>query len=198
MNAPAAAVITAPDLRDRLDAVTPPRLIDVRTPAEFETAHIAGSFNVPLDVLDGRTAEVASYLEHDPEVVLVCRSGQRSAKADQLLRNAGTTQGRVLERGILDWEGRGFELERGVARWDLERQVRLVAGSLALASVLGSVVVPQAKWLAAAVGGGLTFAALTDTCAMAGALAKLPYNRPARTDADHTLSALGRSTVATP
>jgi hypothetical protein len=55
--------------------------------------------------------------------------------------------------------------------------VRLVAGSIVLSSVLGSVAIPKLKWLAAAIGGGLTFAAVTNSCAMATALSKLPYNR---------------------
>ena len=65
----------------------------------------------------------------------------------------------------------------------LARQVRLVAGSIVLSSVLGSIAVPKLKWLAAAIGGGLTFAAVSNTCAMATALSKLPYNRAAGYDA---------------
>ena len=49
-----------------------------------------------------------------------------------------------------------------------------MAGSIVLSSVLGSVAIPKLKWVAAAIGGGLTFAAVTDTCAMATALSKLP------------------------
>jgi len=51
---------------------------------------------------------------------------------------------------------RGFVVDRGVQRWELERQVRLVAGSLVVSPVVGSVAVPRLKWLAAAVGAGLT------------------------------------------
>lgn len=57
--------------------------------------------------------------------------------------------------------------------WDLERQVRLVAGSIVLSSVAASVAVPRLKWIAAGIGGGLTFAAVSKACAMG----KLPYNR---------------------
>lgn len=71
-----------------------------------------------------------------------------------------------------------------------ERQVRLVAGSVALSSVLGSVAIPRLKWLAAAIGGGLTYAALSDTCAMATALSKLPYNRGTTSDVKKVLSQL--------
>jgi hypothetical protein len=78
----------------------------------------------------------------------------------------------------------------GRGRWDLERQVRLVAGSIVLASVLASVAFPPAKWIAAAIGAGLTVAALSNTCAMGMLLAKLPHNRGPRTDFNGVVAAL--------
>jgi hypothetical protein len=142
-------------------------------------------------VLDKHGAEVAQHLDQDDDVVLVCRSGQRSTKAAELLRNEGLTSGRVLDKGIADWEGRGFVVDRGVERWELERQVRLVAGSIVLSSVVGSIAVPRLKWLAAAIGAGLTYAAISNTCAMGTALSKLPYNQAAKSDAKTILSQLG-------
>jgi rhodanese-related sulfurtransferase len=195
LNAPTAA-ISSTELRELLEStelLKPLRILDVRTPAEFETAHIRGSHNVPLDVLDMPGSEVVQQLDQDDDVVLVCKSGQRSAQAAALLHNAGLAGGRVLEKGITDWEGRGFGVDRGVERWDLERQVRLLAGSLVVASVVASAAVPRLKWLAAAVGSGLAYAAVTNTCAMASALAKLPYNRGATSDASAVLSQLADS-----
>jgi rhodanese-related sulfurtransferase len=168
----------------------------VRTPPEFETAHIRGSHNVPLDVVDKHGSEVVRQLDRSHDVVLVCGSGQRAAQAAELLRNAGLSGGRVLEKGITDWEGRGFVVDRGVQRWELERQVRLAAGSLVVSSVVGSVAVPRLKWLAAGVGAGLTYAAVTNSCAMATALSKLPYNRGAMSDASAVLSQLAASPSA--
>ena len=196
MNAPIADVITSIELRKLLESSTAPRVVDVRTPAEFETAHIPGSYNVPIEVLDKHSPEIATSLDREDHVVLVCRSGQRSTKAQALLRNAGLTSGRVLDNGITDWEGRGFAVDRGKQRWDLERQVRLLAGSVVLSSVLGSVAVPRLKWVAAAIGGGLTYAALSNTCAMATALSKLPYNCGATPDTETILSQLGETTSA--
>jgi len=198
MNAATAAAVTSIELRDLLASSAPPRILDVRTPAEFETAHIRGSYNLPLDVLVEHGSKVVQQLDHDRDVVLVCRSGQRSAKAAQLLQGAGLTGGRVLEKGITDWEGQGFAVDRGVQRWELERQVRLVAGSIVLSSVAGSVVVPRLKWLAAAIGGGLTYAAVSNTCAMGTALSKLPYNRGAIIDAETVLSRLPKRPSADP
>jgi rhodanese-related sulfurtransferase len=190
MNSPTAGVITATELHKLLESSTAPRVVDVRTPAEFETAHISGSYNVPLDVLDKHGAEVAQHLGQDHHVVLVCRSGQRSEQAAQVLAKEGLSGGHVLEKGIVDWEGQGFEVDRGAQRWDLERQVRLVAGSIVLSSVLGSIAFPRLKWLAAGIGGGLTYAAISNTCAMGTALSKLPYNRGATSDAGTILSQL--------
>jgi rhodanese-related sulfurtransferase len=184
------AAITSTELRDRIGSQTPLWIIDVRTPAEFETAHIGGSYNVPLDLLDDHRSAVAEQLDEGQDIVLVCRTGQRATQAAELLQSVGVADGRVLENGITDWEGQGFEVNRGVQRWDLERQVRLVAGSIVLSSVLGSIAVPRLKWLAAAIGGGLTYAAVSNTCAMGTALSKLPYNRGASADAGTVLSQL--------
>jgi rhodanese-related sulfurtransferase len=171
------ATVDAPALQDWLDSGKGPRVLDVRTPAEFESVHIPGSYNVPLDTLREHRTELHRHIEDD--VVLVCRSGGRAAQAEQALADVGMPNVHVLDGGILAWEGFGGPVNRGRQRWDIERQVRLVAGSLVLAGVLGSVAVPRLKWLSGAVGGGLAFAALTNTCAMGSALAKLPYNRGA-------------------
>jgi hypothetical protein len=61
----------------------------------------------------------------------------------------------------------------------MERQVRLVAGSIVLSSIPGSIAAPKLKWLAAGIGGGLAAAAMTNTCAMGMLLSRLPYNRGA-------------------
>ena len=98
---------------------------------------------MPLDVLNDHGPKVAEQLDQNQDIVLVCRSGQRATQAQQLLQGSGVTGGSVLENGIADWEGQGYDVNRGVQRWDLERQVRLVAGSIVLSSVLGSVAVPR-------------------------------------------------------
>ncbi|WP_426368014.1 rhodanese-like domain-containing protein [Streptomyces sp. E-08] len=157
-----------------------PRLIDVRTPGEFRTAHIAGSYNVPLSTLREHHAELRSHL--DEEVVLVCRSGQRAKEAEQALAQAGLPDLRVLEGGITAWEAASAPVERGPERWDMERQVRLVAGSVVLATGLVGIAVPGVHLIGTAIGAGLTYAALSNSCAMGVLLSKLSYNRGPRTD----------------
>lgn len=186
MTAP--ATIDSQDLSERLNSAAPPRILDVRTPGEFETAHIAGAYNVPLDLLREHRDEIITHLDED--VVLVCRSGQRATQAEETLRAAGLDNVHILDGGITAWQAKGFAVNLGAQRWDLERQVRLVAGSIVLTSILGSLAAPKLKWVAAAIGGGLTFASLTNTCAMGMALSKLPYNRGATCDAATVVSQL--------
>ena len=187
MTAPA-AIINSAELRDLMHTSAPPRVIDVRTPGEFETAHIAGAYNVPLDLLREHRDEIIGHLDSD--VVLVCRSGQRAAQAQDTLHNAGRANVHILDGGITAWEAGGFAVKRGAQRWALDRQVRLVAGSIVLAAVLGSIALPKLKWLAAGMGGGLAGAALADSCAMGMALSKLPYNRVDACDAQTVVSQL--------
>ncbi|TPG32713.1 rhodanese-like domain-containing protein [Mycolicibacterium hodleri] len=182
------ATIDSQDLSERLGSLAPPRILDVRTAGEFESAHIAGAYNVPLDLLREHRDEIITHLDED--VVLVCRSGQRATQAEETLRAAGLNNVHILEGGINAWEAKGLAVNRGTTRWDLERQVRLVAGSVVLTSVLGSVAAPRLKWVAALIGGGLTFASLTNTCAMGMMLSKLPYNRGATCDAQTVVSQL--------
>lgn len=113
-------------LREMLAAATPPRVLDVRTPGEFENAHIPGAYNVPLDLLREHHEEIVRHLDED--VVLACRSGQRAAQAGEMLRGAGLANIHILKGGMTAWEQTGFEVDRGAPRWELERQVRLVAG----------------------------------------------------------------------
>ena len=188
MTTTAAATIDSAGLRSCCAASAPPRILDVRTPAEFETAHIAGSYNVPLDLLREHRDEIVRHLDED--IVLVCRSGQRAAQAEDTLRKAGLLNIHVLDGGIVAWQANGHAVNRGAQRWDLERQVRLVAGSTVLLSILASIAAPKAKWLAAGIGGGLTVAALTNTCAMGTMLSRLPYNRAARCDLQDVVAEL--------
>ena len=167
-------------LRDCLASGTDLRVLDVRTPAEFRTAHIPGSWNVPLDSLGECRADLVAGLSGS--VVLVCRSGARAEKAARALQEAGLESMSVLEGGIAAWEREGGALDRGRRGWELERQVRLAAGVLVLLGVLGSLALPALVWLSAFVGAGLVFAAVTDHCGMALLLARMPWNRAAPTD----------------
>ena len=164
------------------------RLIDVRTPGEFVSSHIPGSYNVPLDLLREHRAELTA--QHGDPVVLVCASGARAEQARALLETAGLDRISVLRGGITGWEGEGGDLDRGRGTWAMERQVRLVAGLLVLTGVVASTAYEPLKWISGFVGAGLTFAALSNTCAMSRALGLLPHNRTAASDGRALLDAL--------
>ncbi|GHE26485.1 sulfurtransferase [Streptosporangium violaceochromogenes] len=170
--------IDAAALADGLGRGEEVTVIDVRTPAEFETVHIPGSYNVPLDVLTRHAGEVAARLTG--RVVLVCRSGVRAGQACPHLLGAGPGDPRVLEGGIDAYAAAGGRVVRGRTRWALERQVRLVAGGVVGLSLLAGRRRPAARLAAAGVATGLVVSALTDTCAMGRLLAALPRNREGR------------------
>ncbi len=162
------------------------RVLDVRTGGEFDGVHIPGSYNVPLDTLAEHTHDLAQL---DHPVVLVCKSGARADQAHGKLTGAGKQQLHLLDGGLDAWISSGGDIVRGSSEtWAMDRQVRLVAGSISLVGILASVFVPKAKWLAGGVATGLTFSAVSNTCAMGNALAKLPYNKGRGCDVDAVLT----------
>lgn len=169
--------VSAAALLSREDDIV---VVDVRTPGEFEAIHLAHAINIPLSEIDARADEIRALQSDGKTVVLSCRTAARSHQAQERLHAAGITDVAILDGGIVAWEADGNPVVRDVIRWDLERQVRLVAGSIVALSILASLVVPGARFVAGFVGAGLVFAAVTNTCAMALVLARLPYNRPRR------------------
>ncbi len=87
------------------------QVVDVREPDEFTGAlgHIAGAKLIPLGSLTGRFAEI----EKEKPVVVVCRSGARSAQASVLLRNAGFSRAANLAGGMLRWRAQRLPVEGG-------------------------------------------------------------------------------------
>jgi rhodanese-related sulfurtransferase len=178
--------ITARSWLEQPDRVT---VLDVRSPAEFETTRIPGSINVPLHLVEKHAGQLAERLHR--EVVLVCQSGVRASQAQQRLSGAGVEQLHVLDGGVAAFRAAGGQVLEGRARWTLERQVRLAAGSLVLGSLVASLRAPKAGLLAGTIGAGLTISALTDTCTMGRVLSALPYNRgPKNRSAEEVLDQL--------
>ena len=153
-------------------------VIDVRSAAEFESLHIRGSYNVPLPLLSEHTDELATRLTS--RVVLVCHSGARAEQARQRLATSGIDTAFVLTGGVPGFAAAGGDVVKGKDRWDLERQVRLAAGSLVMVGLTGGKFVsPKIRLLAGVIGTGLTFSAATNTCAMGKAISAMPWNKAA-------------------
>ena len=182
---PGTDIIEVSDLQKMMRDDPATRILDVRTGGEFDGVHIAGSYNVPLDTLGEHARDLAD-VEHP--VVLVCKSGARADQAHTALAGAGKQRLHLLDGGLDAWISGGGDVVRGTSEtWALDRQVRLVAGSISLLGILLSILLPKAKWIAGGVATGLTFSAVSNTCAMGNMLGKLPYNRGRGCDIESVL-----------
>jgi rhodanese-related sulfurtransferase len=153
-------------------------LIDVRTPVEFREVHVKEARNVPLDRLDPAALVQARNGDEDKPLYLICRSGSRGRQACEKFLAAGYTHVVNIEGGTLACIEAGLPIVRGKKAISLERQVRIVAGSLVLLGVmLGWLVHPAFLGLSAFIGAGLVFAGITDTCGMGMMLARMPWNQ---------------------
>ena len=90
---------TVIELKKMMDEKKPFVLVDVREPHEFEICRIPGSKLIPLGDVPKRMHELNSA----DEIVVHCRSGQRSAKAVELLMKAGFRKIQNLKGGVLAW-----------------------------------------------------------------------------------------------
>lgn len=95
------AEITPPALKAKLDAGDKPFLLDVREPHEIKICQLEHSFNIPLGDLRFRIAELNEH--KDKEIVVICRSGKRSAMAAQFLQENGFNNVLNLDGGMLGW-----------------------------------------------------------------------------------------------
>lgn len=158
-------------LRRMLDEKKDIQLVDVREYAEFASGHVPGARLIPLGEVAHRTADI----DKSRPVVLLCKGGTRAARAAEILSEAGCRDVLTVEGGTDAWVAAGLPVEvEAKAPWALERQVRLVAGSLVLAGLF----IPPWPYLSAFVAAGLIFAAVTNTCGMGMLLSKMPWNRP--------------------
>ncbi|WP_343758172.1 rhodanese-like domain-containing protein [Deinococcus depolymerans] len=84
-------------------------LVDVREPNEFEEVHADGATLIPLSEFEARFAE----LPKDRELVMICRSGARSARAGEYLQAQGYAQVVNLAGGTLAWVNEGLPTATG-------------------------------------------------------------------------------------
>lgn len=97
------------DLEEKLQESNDLILLDVREPGEFDALHIEGSLNVPRGVLE--SACDWDYDETEPdlaggrerEIIVICRSGNRSVLAAQTMQRMGFKRVASLKTGIRGW-----------------------------------------------------------------------------------------------
>lgn len=90
------------------EIATGAQIIDVRTPGEFQLAHIPGAINVPLDELEGRAAS----WDKNATYVVYCQTGSRSATAVGIMEKLGFGSIVHLSQGLSVWSG---DLEQGAS-----------------------------------------------------------------------------------
>ena len=160
-------------LNDKIEQGGAHHLIDVRTTPEFKSECIdAKCSNVPLNKIS--TLE----LPKESEIIFVCASGNRSARARDTLVEQGYTNVYSLDGGIAEWKANKLPIKTVKGTLPIMRQVQIAAGVLILTGTLGSLFIASPLiWLAAFVGAGLTFAGLTGWCGMATLLGQMPWNK---------------------
>jgi rhodanese-related sulfurtransferase len=84
-------------------------VVDIRTREEYTAGHIAQSVWIPLEEL----ANALPSLPHDRMIIVVCRSGVRSAQGRDMLLSAGFTQVACLTGGMQAWVAAGYPTESG-------------------------------------------------------------------------------------
>jgi phage shock protein E len=82
-------------------------LLDVREQWEYDEAHIPGVTLLPLGEVAGRLDEIP----RDKEVIVTCRSGNRSGQVTDYLRQNGFDNVHNMTGGILDWQAAGYPVE---------------------------------------------------------------------------------------
>lgn len=84
-------------------------LLDVREPDEWAEFHVAGTTLIPLSELPNRLSE----LPKDKEIVVICRSGNRSKQGRDILVDAGFSQVSSMAGGLKEWVAAGYPTVTG-------------------------------------------------------------------------------------
>ena len=151
------------------------KILDVRSALEFSQVHIEHSLNIPIDIISAKINELSQSRQN---YLVLCHTGNRAAMAADMLIQSGIHTVKVMEGGIIRWQKEKLPVIKGQGGMSLERQVRLIAGSLVL---LGIMMSWRLHWafifVSVFVSSGLIYAGLTDNCLMGMLLMKLPYNK---------------------
>jgi rhodanese-related sulfurtransferase len=152
-------------------------LVDIREPDEHARERIAGARNIAVSRLDPSALGAAK----GDTVIFHCASGARTlANAPRLSAQlGGACDAYILEGGIGAWKQAGLPVAVDRTQpLELQRQVQLGAGSLALAgTLLGVFLSPWFLLVPGFVGAGLIVAGATGFCGMARLLMRAPWNR---------------------
>lgn len=106
--------LDATEASRRLDRDANSVVIDVRTEGEYREGHVAGAINLPLGDLMTRIKDLGDALDpyKNAQVLLICQSANRSARAARILKQAGFTNLAVISGGTGSWQRRGLPIEK--------------------------------------------------------------------------------------
>lgn len=150
------------------------RVFDVRNLDEYTYKHIEGAKLIPLNELDQRLAEIPK----DEKVYMLCRTGNRSGKACDMLAAAGYKNVVNIDGGITEYERQGGQVVKKSKVLPMLQQVQIVAGFLTLLGVVLSLLIhPAWAYLSGFVGLGLMFAGFTGLCPMLKLIEAMPWNK---------------------
>lgn len=107
LGIPQVGTLEATRLINQRDAL----VLDVRDEGEYRAAHIPHSRHVPLTAIDSRIRELEKYRKRP--ILIICRSGNRSGAAANLLRKRGFEEVWVLKGGLVAWEQANLPIEKG-------------------------------------------------------------------------------------
>jgi rhodanese-related sulfurtransferase len=171
----ALAMITPKDSLEMTRVNSKVKLLDVRSALEFSQVHIKDSINIPIDILSGKIIELSQFKQ---SYIVLCRTGNRSLMAADMLIQSGISGVKVMQGGLTRWQKEGLPVVKGEGGISLERQVRIIAGSLILFGILLSWFVHWAFiFIAVFISCGLIYAGLSDNCLLGMLLMQLPYNK---------------------
>ncbi|NQT33295.1 MAG: MBL fold metallo-hydrolase [Candidatus Omnitrophica bacterium] len=168
-------MVTPSEVKELASRDSEVQLLDVRSPLEYSEMHIKDSVNIPIDMLLSKVKELS---ESGKSYIVFCRTGNRSPMAADMLLQSGIRSVRIMEGGTIRWKKERFPVIEGAGGISLERQVRIIAGSLVLTGIILAWLVNLAFiWISVWVSCGLIFAGITNSCLMGILLMKLSYNK---------------------
>lgn len=154
-------------------------VLDVREKEEFEAEYISDSICCPLSQFDILAPGILKNIK-DSDILIMCRSGQRSKLALAELKKLDLNNHRfsVYEGGISKWKSEGKMLNGvGGGVFPMMRQVQIIASSMIfLAFIAAKYIANDFIYLALFVGFGLALSGFTGICPMVYLLQKMPWN----------------------
>lgn len=101
--------MVTPDEAEKLSKMKDVKLLDVRTKEEFNEGHIANAQNL---VYDENFSEKIGKLNKEKPVIVYCKSGGRSEKCAQILKDSGFVKVYDIKGGITEWKFEGKKTEK--------------------------------------------------------------------------------------